>query len=236
MEMLCVSHLTLCDICHIQHHFTRFKISQHLIIRYGVQVIKKAPIIAATAILILLALSACARNKGEVAEEDSLVHPAPTVITTRETSVPTSTAVQGNQVGNLALDFKLNNLEGKPISLSDFRGKAVLLDFWVTWCPHCQAERPLIQQIYDKSQNKDYVVLTVDILSSRPTETPTNLADFMKTNNYTFPPLLDQGMAVTRSYGVKVTPTHFLIDKNGIIREIRSGPYTSESEFEESLK
>ena len=163
------------------------------------------------------------------------IQPAPAVTTTTTPGTPATTVVQGNQVGNLAPDFKLNNLEGKSVSLSNFRGKTVLLDFWASWCPHCQAERPLIQQIYDKQQDKDLAVLTIDIIGSRPSETPANLADFMQKNKYTFPVLLDMNREVTKSYDIKFTPTHFLIDKDGIIREIRTGPYPSEAAFEESL-
>lgn len=166
---------------------------------------------------------------------DSSIQPAPTVTTTTTPGTPATTTVQGNQVGNLAPDFQLNNLEGKSVSLSDFRGKPVLLDFWVTWCPHCQAERPVIQQIYNKQQNKDLVMLTIDIIGSKSSETPANLADFMQKNKYTFPVLLDMNREVTKNYNIKFTPTHFLIDKDGIIREIRTGPYPNEAAFEESL-
>lgn len=78
-------------------------------------------------------------------------------------------------------------------------------------------------------------MLTIDIIGSRSTETPDNLADFMQKNTYTFPVLLDNGMAVTKSYGIKSTPTNFLIDKNGVIREKITGAFPSEQAFEDSL-
>ncbi|MBI4181299.1 MAG: thiol peroxidase, partial [Chloroflexi bacterium] len=161
--------------------------------------------------------------------------PAPSVTTTTTPKTPTATTVEGNQVGNLAPNFQLNNLAGQPVSLSNLRGKPVLINFWATWCPHCQAERPLIQQISDEWQSKGVVLLTIDIIGSRPTETPANLADFMGGNKYTFPVLLDVNMQVTKSYGIKFTPTNFMIDKDGIIREIRTGPYPSKAVLEESL-
>ncbi|MDO8443320.1 MAG: TlpA disulfide reductase family protein [bacterium] len=138
-------------------------------------------------------------------------------------------------MGNLAPDFQLNNLAGQPVSLSNLRGKPVAINFWATWCPHCQAERPLIQQISEEWQGKDLVLLTIDIIGSQPTETPANLADFMQKNSYTFPVLLDINREVTKSYGIKFTPTYFLIDREGIIREIRTGPYPSKTALEESL-
>jgi peroxiredoxin len=77
--------------------------------------------------------------------------------------------------------------------------------------------------------------LTVDIIGSRSTETPANLADFMQKNNYTFPVVLDSDMGVTKTYGIKNTPTNFLIDKDGIIRERITGAFPSEPAFEQSI-
>ncbi len=161
-------------------------------------------------------------------------------LTTAPSSTPTQTpattnTTQGTQVSNIAPVFHLDNLEGKPVSLSDFRGKPVLLNFWATWCPFCQAERPLIQQIYDEWQSRGIIVLTVDIIGSRSTETPENLVSFMENNKYSFPVLLDVDRAVTKTYNIKSTPTNFLIDKDGIIREVRVGSFPSKAALEESL-
>ncbi len=65
----------------------------------------------------------------------------------------------------------------------------------------------------------------MDILNSRPTETPENLANFMSTNNYSFPVLLDQNLTMTRRFGVKGTPTNFIIDKNGVIQFRETGQF-----------
>ena len=189
----------------------------------------KSVTISIVAASLLLLLSAC------TGQGTPSIQPAPSVTTTTTPKTPATTTVEGNQVGNLAPAFQLNNLEGTSVALSGLRGKPVLINFWATWCPHCQAERPLIQQISDEWQTKGVVLLTIDIIGSRPTETPANLADFMQKNSYTFPVLLDINREVTKSYGIKFTPTYFLIDKDGIIREIRTGPYPSKAVLEESL-
>ena len=77
-------------------------------------------------------------------------------------------------------------------------------------------------------------MLTVDILNSRTTETPDNLANFMSTNNYTFPVLLDQNLTMTHTYGVKSTPTNFIVDKNGIIQFRQTGQF-SEATLNETI-
>ncbi len=80
--------------------------------------------------------------------------------------------------------------------------------------------------IYSQEQSRGLVVLTVDILNSRPTETPDNLANFMSTNNYTFPVLLDQNLTMTHRFGVSATPTNFIIDKNGVIQFRQTGQFS----------
>ena len=147
----------------------------------------------------------------------------------------TPTVSQGNQVGNLAPDFQLSDLQGNIVTISNLKGKPILINFWATWCPYCQAERPTIQQIYNEWQSKGLVVLTIDIIGSTATETPSNLADFMQTHNYSFPVLLDMNRDATKSYGIRFTPTNILIDKNGIIYEIQTGGYPSKAAMETSL-
>jgi len=66
----------------------------------------------------------------------------------------------------------------------------------------------------------------VDILNSRTTETPENLSSFMSTNNYNFPVLLDQNLTMTHLFGVKSTPTNFIIDKNGVIQFRQTGQFS----------
>ena len=71
-------------------------------------------------------------------------------------------------------------------------------------------------------------------MNSRPTETLENLANFMSTNNYTFPVLLDQNLTMTRRFGVKETPTNFIIDKNGVIQFRVTGQF-SEATLNETI-
>ena len=150
---------------------------------------------------------------------------------------PTSSfdVAQGTQMGSLAPNFQLNNLEGEPVSLSDFRGGPVLLTFWATWCGYCRAEMPIVQQMHDEWQSKGLTVLTVNLIGSRPSETPDNLASFMQSNEYSYTVLLDMNQEVSRNYAIVGTPTSFLIDKYGIIWERTLGPYATKAVLEESI-
>ncbi len=77
----------------------------------------------------------------------------------------TKTAVNA-VVGNPAPDFTLADLDGNQVSLSDFRGKTVFINFWATWCPACREEMPEIEALYQQYKDKGVVVLGVDILET----------------------------------------------------------------------
>ncbi len=140
---------------------------------------------------------------------------------------------RGAEIGNLAPDFQLNDLDGQAVALSDFRGRPVLVNFWASWCPPCRAEMPFIQDIYAnrKWADEGLVMLALDIGESPPT-----VREFVKNYGLTFPVLLDTNRDVSLEYRVAAIPTTFLIDRDGIIQEIRIGAFTSKTEIEESLK
>jgi thioredoxin-dependent peroxiredoxin len=164
------------------------------------------------------------------------ISPTASQLTPTATVSPTqTTATAALQVGSPAPAFQLADQNGQVVSLASLKGKPVLLNFWATWCPFCQAERPAIQQIYNNWQSKGLVVLTADLIGTLPTETSANLISFMNSHGYTFPVLMDTNAAVAKAYGVKATPTNVLIDKNGIIFEIQVGGYPSLAAEEASL-
>lgn len=134
------------------------------------------------------------------------------------------------QVGKPAPDFQLPNLEEQPISLSDFRGKPVLLNFWATWCGPCVFEMPFIQGIFEESSDTGLVILAVNI-----GETPSTVRDFIQAGNFSFPVLLDTSQDVALEYNVRGIPTTFLIDKDGIIQAIKVGAFSSMLEIKRSL-
>ncbi len=141
-------------------------------------------------------------------------------------------AVRGPEIGNLAPDFQLNNLNGQPVSLNDFRGKPVLMNFWTSWCPPCRSEMPFIQDTFADKKWADagLVVLAIDI-----GESPSTVREFVENYGLTFPVLLDVARDVSLEYYVRGIPTTFFIDREGIIQDIRIGPFSSVMEIERSL-
>jgi len=122
------------------------------------------------------------------------------------------------QVGHPAPDFTLPILEGLPMRLSDLRGHPVIINFWATWCPPCRAELAEIQAVHEQYADQGLVVLGVDVREDIPT-----VSAFVKEIGLTYPILLDMGLA-SNDYLVRLLPTTFFVDRQGIIRAVYSGP------------
>jgi peroxiredoxin len=124
----------------------------------------------------------------------------------------------------LAPNFTLPTVSGKTLSLSDFRGKSVLLNFWATTCPPCQNETPILQKIYSEYQNRDLVVLGISNNDKNSIEA---VPKFIRGYNLTFPILLDTNLTVSALYRATYytggIPRSYFIDVNGIIRDIADG-------------
>jgi len=133
-------------------------------------------------------------------------------------SEPTAT------VGKAAPDFELQNLDGQSISLSDFKGKPVLINFWATWCRPCVFEMPYLQEIHDEWSGKGLVVLAIN-----RGESSSKVEQFLQSNNLSLPVLLDTRAVVSQKYNIRWFPTTFFIDKDGIIQEKIIGRFTSKA-------
>jgi peroxiredoxin len=118
-----------------------------------------------------------------------------------------------------APDFSATDLEGKKVSLSDFRGKVVLLDFWATRCPPCRQEIPELQKIFDEYKDKGLVVIGASSESSG------KVRQFKQKMGMSYP-LLKVTTKIFSAYQVRFIPTTYIIDKKGYIqhREVGFAP------------
>ncbi|MZG29473.1 MAG: TlpA family protein disulfide reductase [Nitrospinae bacterium] len=117
-----------------------------------------------------------------------------------------------------APDFTLKSLKGEEISLSQHRGKYVLVNFWATWCGPCKMEMPALETLHQRFKTKNFSLLAIsnDMFGAKIVE------PFVKANNLTFPILLDQQLQASNKFGVVSLPTTFMIDPKGnIIGELR---------------
>ncbi len=124
-------------------------------------------------------------------------------------------------VGKPAPDFALTDLNDKPQRLSDFRGKVVFLNFWATWCKPCREEMPSMEVLHKNFEKDGLVVLAVSI--DRVTTTK-DIPPFIKGMNLTFPVLIDSWGKTDKPYKRMGVPETFIIDQQGVIREIVIGP------------
>ena len=112
----------------------------------------------------------------------------------------------------VSYDFTLQDLEGKPISLSDYKGKVVFIDFWATWCPPCRLSIPYVEKLYEQyKDNEDFVVLGINLEESKE-----DITKFMKKQKMNYPILLSDKKVIS-NYKITSIPRFFLIDRNGEI-------------------
>jgi peroxiredoxin len=107
-------------------------------------------------------------------------------------------------------EFSLNTPDGKKISLKDFRGKVVLLNFWATWCEPCREEMPAMEKLYNEYKEKNFVVLAVAVKDRKQ-----DAVDFVKELKITYPIALDPQAQVGNLYGAWGLPATYLIGPKG---------------------
>jgi peroxiredoxin len=127
-----------------------------------------------------------------------------------------------SQAGKPAPDFELELLDGTKVSLSDFEGHPILINYWATWCPPCREELPLIQERLDR-YSPDLVVLTINA-----GEEPKTVRNFIQQKAFSFHVLLDPEWKAEALYGIYAYPTTVFIDREGLIQARYVGGMSAE--------
>ncbi len=177
--------------------------------------------ISLTGILVFM-LSACSNQKTKAQKKTTAVKETSTSNVNPSENINTLMLAMGIQKFKqkvVAPNFKLKNINGKTVSLKDYRGKFILLNFMATWCMWCRKEMPHLQKLHDRFIDKIFVIIAV--FSDR--EGAKAVKPFIKKTGYTFTEnsgtynsaLLDPTGRVTSQYRVTGTPTTYLIDKSG---------------------
>jgi peroxiredoxin len=112
--------------------------------------------------------------------------------------------------GKPAADFTLEDLTGEGVSLQQYRGQVVFLNFWATWCIPCRDDMPAMEQLHRRFQPQGLAVLAVNLQETRE-----QVESFFERHRLSFPALLDQSGSVSRAYTVMGLPTTFLISREG---------------------
>ena len=127
---------------------------------------------------------------------------------------PTVQVEGESRVGTKAADFTLPDIDGRPVSLSKYQGKVVVLDFWASWCAPCVAELPVFQSLQEKYSDKGFAILGVNVSDENP-----DVAAFLRSKSIRYTNLLGD-QRIQDLYGpISGFPTTFIIDREGTIRE-----------------
>jgi peroxiredoxin len=122
------------------------------------------------------------------------------------------------------IEITLKDPNGQQVSLSDFRGKIVFINFWTTWCLACVVEMPSMEKLHQKFKDKDFIMLAINLQ-----ESASKVKQFFKEYELTFMALLDTTGDVGVGFGIRSIPMTFILDKRGRIIGKALGPRQWES-------
>lgn len=128
--------------------------------------------------------------------------------------------------GFLAPDFTLDTLDGSKVTLSELRGKIVVVNIWATWCPPCRAETPALEKSYEQYKDSGVIILGVDLTNQ---DLISDVTAFVKEFGLTYPILLDRDGSVSNLYQIKGLPSTFFVNRAGVIRTVVVGGPMSET-------
>jgi peroxiredoxin len=119
----------------------------------------------------------------------------------------------------VADDFTIPTSDGKTFKLSAQRGRAVLINFWATWCPPCLEEMPALERLWRAQKDAGFVMLAVTVDAN-----PKLAAPFVERHKFTFVVGHDPKMELANTYGVRALPSSFVIDRDGRLTAVAIGP------------
>ena len=136
---------------------------------------------------------------------------------------------QGLEIGQIAPDFvgtadtgetiRLTDVDGHPVSMADLKGHPIWINFWATWCPPCQQETPDLRDAFERHRGEGLILVGISIQ-----EEPGTVRDYIARYGLTYTIGMDVTGAVMHTYHVFGIPTHYFIDRSGIIRDRVFGP------------
>ena len=135
--------------------------------------------------------------------------------------------------GNLLVPvFSLTDRDGNEVSLADFEGKVVVLNFWASWCPPCKEEMPAFQEMNQEFEQADDVVILSVNLTDGQRETREKAIKYLDDNGFTFKTLFDENNDVGYLFGIQSIPVTMIMDRDGYLRDYVMGSTTKDRVME----
>jgi thiol-disulfide isomerase/thioredoxin len=148
----------------------------------------------------------------------------PEAATSQAITLTASATGPAPRVDQPAPEFQLMTLDGRVVSLGGYKGRPVWISFWASWCPPCRAENPDIEEMYQKYKDQGLVVLAPAIGEDSGT-----VSGYVKRTSLTFTVGVDETTEVAANYRIVGIPTHFFIDREGVLRVWRIGSMSTKT-------
>lgn len=126
--------------------------------------------------------------------------------------VPSAQAAEKKSKALVAPPFSLPNINGKTVSLSDYKGKWVFVNFWATWCGPCVMEMPMLAKLHDTMKGQKFEMIAINTMEQT---TPDLVKKFTKDNKIPFTVLLDNDSKIGKTYSVDSLPTTYVVTPTG---------------------
>ncbi|ERN54511.1 TlpA family protein disulfide reductase [Alkalihalophilus marmarensis] len=139
----------------------------------------------------------------------------------------------GNEVGMVAEDFVLPTYQGVQESFNQYEGQVVILNMWASWCEPCRDEMPDFMELQQEYHQEGLDIVTVNMQTYE--RTLNDAPEFIEEMNLTLPVFFDEDGVVSDRYGIRVLPTTFVIDREGVIAHVIPGEVNYER-LEELIK
>ncbi|HJW90317.1 MAG TPA: TlpA disulfide reductase family protein [Anaerolineales bacterium] len=130
--------------------------------------------------------------------------------------------------GQSAPDFTLTTFDGQPYTLSEFKGKVVVINFWASWCKPCEQEAADLETAWQSYQGRgDVIFLGVDYVDTEP-----EALAYLKRFNITYPNGPDQRTRISQAYRIRGVPETYVVGPDGILTFVKIGPFNSLAEIQ----